>query len=108
MKELAEENLKYFSQLKLRLIEKIMRRAVYLHDEHLLLIYKFSKVVSGIPNLNDIIYNYDSNYKKADKDNVGSNKNKKNDSNLSLNSTPNSKIENNSDWGIEEKCILFF
>jgi hypothetical protein len=33
-------------------------------------------------------------------DNLGCKKYKKNDSNLSLNSTPNSKIENNSDWGI--------
>ena len=63
-------------------------------------IYKFSKLVSGIPNLNYIINYYVSNDKKADKDNVGYKKNKKNDSNLSLNSTPNIKIENNSDWGI--------
>lgn len=112
LNELAEENMKRLSTLKLRIIDKLLRRLAYLNDEHLILIYRFSKVILGKTNLNNMIINYPCNNdsriniknNNKNEDLGGNYKDKKNDSNLSLNSTPNSKIENNSDWGIEEKC----
>lgn len=109
LKELAEENLTNFSQMKLHIIDKLMRKCVFLDEDQLLIIYRFSKVFLIEENSNDLVCSYDKNTRKSHSEKSALNKkdkDKKNDSNLSLNSTPNSKIENNYDWGIEEKGNL--
>jgi len=80
-----------------------MKRVVYMQDEHLLIIYQFSKVVLAQEKFKDLGSSYAANVKKSHPDNALNKKENKNDSNLSLNSTPNSKMETNSDWEIQEK-----
>lgn len=103
LKELAEQNLKNFTQTKLRIIEKLIRRAVYLKEEHLLYVFKFSKVISSYDKVKEPGNYNDASAKKMHHNHASNQKDMKNDSNFCLDSNPNSRMESNSDWGIEEK-----
>lgn len=93
-----------------------MRRCAYMRDDQILMIYQLTKILTSNLEILDSCQDFDSLARFS----LGNELNKQNndvplsggDINLSLNSNSNAdkKLEdlNDSDWGMDQKGILFF
>jgi len=105
IKDFSIKETKYFSAQKTKILEKIIKMAVYFREDQILFLYQFCKVIMGKgafesskpTNLNDnltIEKNVQNTHQKAQINQ---------DINLSLNSNSYSENLNNSEINMEEK-----